>query len=146
MAGILLFVLGLAHAEPLTVATVERRPFVMQSDEGLTGFSVDLWRAVTSELGEETTFVACDTFGEMLESPLIHGFAANRAGARHRGSYMAVLNMAFAVAAIAAPVGGARLYDESGPAVMWAVAGAAGVVAAGTAWIVSKRIARGDRS
>ena len=55
------------EAGPLKVATIERQPFVMASDDTLSGFSVDLWRAVASELDRETTFVRVDTFPEMLK-------------------------------------------------------------------------------
>lgn len=56
-------------AAPITVHTIERPPFVMQRPNGaLTGFSIDLWRAVTDPLGLDTEFVVDQRFSEMLEA------------------------------------------------------------------------------
>ena len=56
-----------AFAETLTVSTVTRPPFSMpDTDGGDTGFSIDLWNAIATELGDETEFRRVDSFGEML--------------------------------------------------------------------------------
>lgn len=56
-------------AQDLTVATVERTPFVMkQADGGLAGFSVELWELVGQELGVSSNFMVLDSFAEMLNT------------------------------------------------------------------------------
>ena len=59
-----------APAEPprsVRVATVTRPPFSMETDAGDTGFSLDLWAALSEDLGLETEIVRTETFGEMLD-------------------------------------------------------------------------------
>jgi predicted MFS family arabinose efflux permease len=63
--------------------------------------------------------VAVWTFGEMLSLPLINAVVAGRAGPAHRGRYMGVYTMAFSLAMIVAPGGGAWVYDNLGPDVLW---------------------------
>ncbi|CUH74743.1 transporter substrate-binding domain-containing protein [Tropicibacter naphthalenivorans] len=70
---------GQAMAQALTFATVERPPFSM-GREDQTGFSIDLMRAVSDQLGREVRFVTVDSFGEMLgqvESGAVDGAIAN---------------------------------------------------------------------
>ncbi len=53
-------------AERISVGTIERPPFVMVTDEGLTGFSIELWNAISEDLGLETHYRLTTTFPEML--------------------------------------------------------------------------------
>ena len=56
-----------ALGETLTIATVTRPPFSMLQNEAHTGFSVELWQEIASELGLEFEFLRLDSFGKMLE-------------------------------------------------------------------------------
>ncbi len=49
------------------IATIERHPFVMRKGERLTGFSIELWREISQELGIKSRFVTLEKFGEMLD-------------------------------------------------------------------------------
>jgi polar amino acid transport system substrate-binding protein len=51
----------------LTVATIERRPFAMQSKGKWVGFSVELWQEIAKELKVDFTFVSATSFPEMLK-------------------------------------------------------------------------------
>ena len=51
----------------LTVATIERPPFSIRTENGYSGFSIDLWNALSRELGFSYEFVSASTFPEMLE-------------------------------------------------------------------------------
>jgi MFS family permease len=75
----------------------------------------------------------------MLESPLIGRFTANRAGAKHRGRYVGVLNIAFAAAAILAPVVGMQIHERFGPTAMWVGTGGLGILAGLTTLWMSRR-------
>jgi len=55
------------RAQDLTVATVTRPPFSMIEDGKDTGFSVELWHAIATDLGLSYEFRRADQFGEMLE-------------------------------------------------------------------------------
>lgn len=55
-------------AEPLRVAVVERKPFVVRNNNQLTGFSVELWQAVAAKLDRDFQFVTFDSFATMLNS------------------------------------------------------------------------------
>jgi polar amino acid transport system substrate-binding protein len=48
------------------VATIERPPFMMQTDAGPVGFSIDLWQALSRQTGFRTEFVVTQSFAEML--------------------------------------------------------------------------------
>lgn len=52
----------------ITVATRIIAPFVVREGEELSGFSIDLWRAIATELGLKSRFVAYDNLPSMLES------------------------------------------------------------------------------
>lgn len=52
----------------LLIGTIERPPFMMVEDGVLTGFSVDLWRAIASEMGVESSFEQYEVFSEMTEA------------------------------------------------------------------------------
>lgn len=55
-----------ASAQTLTFATVERPPFSMSAD-GHSGFSIDLMRQISQQLGREVRFETADSFGAMLD-------------------------------------------------------------------------------
>ncbi|MDY6859975.1 MAG: transporter substrate-binding domain-containing protein [Pseudomonadota bacterium] len=57
---------GLASAQTLTVATVERPPFSTQDQDTQSGFSIELWRAVAKEIGQDFRVVRLNSFPEML--------------------------------------------------------------------------------
>lgn len=55
-------------SDSLTFATVNRPPFVFLQDEGPSGFSIDLMRAIGDDLGVGIQFTPKDSFGDMLDS------------------------------------------------------------------------------
>lgn len=55
-----------ATSKPLTVMTIERRPFSMKAPEGHKGFSIDLWNAIAKNRGWSFTYKNTATFKEML--------------------------------------------------------------------------------
>ncbi|MGV6811334.1 MAG: transporter substrate-binding domain-containing protein [Brevirhabdus sp.] len=57
---------GWAQAQDLTVATVTRPPFSMVIDGADTGFSMDLWDAIATDLGLTYKVRRVDSFPEML--------------------------------------------------------------------------------
>ena len=59
------------------------------------------------------------TVGEMLVSPLLSSWVANRADKRSRGRYMAAMGMTFSLCHVAAPLAGTRVYEKNGPDVLW---------------------------
>lgn len=61
-----------AQEGPLVLATVERPPFSMIRDGELTGFSIELMRAVAAEIGREVRFELQPTFPAMF-SAIEHG-------------------------------------------------------------------------
>ncbi len=56
-----------ADSDSVTIATVERQPFVMRQNGQLTGFSIELWQEIARQLGVETTFKMQDSFKAMLQ-------------------------------------------------------------------------------
>ncbi len=79
-------------------------------------------------LGWVIVTIAVWTLGEMLSMPLINAVVADRAGAGARGRYMGVYTMAFGVAFVFAPAGGAQVYETLGPDRLWYGIGALGGV------------------
>ncbi|WP_433990071.1 hypothetical protein SuNHUV7_12860 (plasmid) [Pseudoseohaeicola sp. NH-UV-7] len=57
-----------ASAQSLTISTVERPPFSMNIDGAQTGFSIDLWQALSETIGQEFTITRHDRFSDMLDS------------------------------------------------------------------------------
>lgn len=55
-------------AEELAIATRVIEPFVMEEGTHISGFSADLWRAISAELGLNTRFVIYKTLPELLGS------------------------------------------------------------------------------
>lgn len=56
------------QAAPLVMATVERPPFSMRRGDELTGFSIDLTRAIAEETGREIGFRMQPSFPAMFEA------------------------------------------------------------------------------
>ncbi len=62
------------------IATIEREPFAMKDGDEWTGFSIELWNEIATDLGIETQFVETQTFNEMLQAVTVgtvHGAIAN---------------------------------------------------------------------
>lgn len=58
-----------AKSQDLTISTVERHPFVIQSKGQLTGFSIDLFNAIAFQMGREVKYVLSENgFPGMLDS------------------------------------------------------------------------------
>ncbi len=55
-----------AQDAPLRMATVERPPFAMLQDDELTGFSIDLMRAIAVETGRDAVFEMQSSFPAMF--------------------------------------------------------------------------------
>jgi polar amino acid transport system substrate-binding protein len=64
----MLFFAGPLAAQNLTVSTVTRPPFSVESNGVDTGFSIDLWTAISENLDAEFSVVRHDSFSEMLEA------------------------------------------------------------------------------
>lgn len=56
-----------AASRTLTLATISRPPFSFVEDGQDTGFSLELWDALTADLGVETRILRARTFPEMLD-------------------------------------------------------------------------------
>lgn len=56
-----------AEGPALRIATVERKPFVIRSDRGLTGFSIELWNEISQQIGRTSQLETADTFSHMLD-------------------------------------------------------------------------------
>jgi MFS family permease len=93
-------------------------------------------------LGQSFLFAAVTiavwTVGEMLALPLLSAIVADRAGSGNHGRYMGAYNVAFAVAFVFAPAGGAHLYETLGPTGLWYTIGVLGVLL----WIGALGLAR----
>ncbi|MHA6264196.1 transporter substrate-binding domain-containing protein [Arenibacterium sp. CAU 1754] len=71
---------AVAQNEPLTFATIERPPFAFREKGELTGFTIDVMRAVADNLGREINFTMTESFPEMLGAVMageVDGAAAN---------------------------------------------------------------------
>jgi len=51
----------------LKVVTIARPPFVIKTDTGLAGFSIDLWNELAREIGRESEFRVATKFPQMLQ-------------------------------------------------------------------------------
>ncbi len=81
-------------------------------------------------------FVVVMTLGEMLQSPLLVGFIANRASGPRRGRYMGAFAMTFALSFLLAPVLGMRVADSLSYQALWFGSAAVGAfAAAGFLWL-----------
>lgn len=54
--------------DPLVFATVHRPPFADTQGDQITGFSIDLMKAIADEIGREVVFEPRERFGDMLSS------------------------------------------------------------------------------
>ncbi|MCD5380483.1 transporter substrate-binding domain-containing protein [Candidatus Gracilibacteria bacterium] len=61
-----LLMMNSVSAEDIMVGTIEREPFVIQTQEGLTGFSIELSQKIGERLGLELNYKKYDVFEEML--------------------------------------------------------------------------------
>ena len=57
-----------ASANDLRVTTIERRPFAFPTEDGWTGFSVELWQMVADEIGVTSTFEPARDFTSLLQN------------------------------------------------------------------------------
>ncbi len=100
-------------ADDLTVATVTRPPFSMVENGQSTGFSMDLWSAMMSDLGHTYTVRRVDSFPEMLalvESGEVDAATANISITSERERIMDFSHPIFASGLqIMAPVGAGQV-------------------------------------
>jgi MFS family permease len=68
------------------------------------------------------------TLGEMLTTPLLEGFVAQRSAVESRGQYMGLFSSAFSMAFVLAPLGGTWVYEVWGYRTLWFLCGVLGVV------------------
>ena len=61
-----------AWAQSLKVVTRVIPPFVIQQDDKLTGFSVDLWKALTEKMGVKSSFLVKSDVVELLDAVKAH--------------------------------------------------------------------------
>jgi polar amino acid transport system substrate-binding protein len=54
--------------DPMVFGTVHRPPFADTEGDQITGFSIDLMRAIADEIGREVVFEPNERFGDMLAS------------------------------------------------------------------------------
>lgn len=64
---------ALASAQSLKVVTRVIPPFVIQQNDKLSGFSVDLWKALTDKMGVKSTFIVKPTVVDLLATLKSHG-------------------------------------------------------------------------
>lgn len=100
------------------------------------GFSLLQW---TSSLVLIGLTVLVWTLGEMLTTPLLEGFVAERSPVENRGQYMGVFSAAFSGAFVLAPLGGTWVYEVFGYRTLWLVCGGLGVMLwIGFTWLNTK--------
>ena len=83
------------------------------------------------------------TVGEMLESPFLGGFVANRAPRGRLGSYLGLYGLSFGLGMIIGPSAGSWIYQEFGPAALFAACAVLGVASALLVMGASRSMARG---
>jgi polar amino acid transport system substrate-binding protein len=57
-----------AQVSTFKVSTIERKPFAFKVDDQWTGFTIDLWNMIATNLNGQTEFVEANTFSDMLDS------------------------------------------------------------------------------
>jgi polar amino acid transport system substrate-binding protein len=80
-----------AQNEPLRFLTVERPPFAYQDGDDVTGFSIDLMRAIAEDLGRDVEFTMVGSFPDMLDQTregMVDGAIANISITRAREAVM----------------------------------------------------------
>lgn len=84
--------------------------------------------------------------GEILSTPMLSVFVAERSNMAQRGRYMGLFYLSFALANIAAPLVGTWLWERFGPHSVWHASVGAGCVAslgfAALAWRQARLAAR----
>lgn len=79
------------------------------------------------------------TLGEMLTTPLLEGFVAERSPVESRGQYMGMFSAAFSGAFVLAPLAGTWIYEVFGYQVLWWTCGVIGVgLCLGFNWLNTK--------
>ena len=67
-------------SEPLTMATIHRPPFAFTDEAEVSGFSIDLMRAIGRDIGRDVQFIPQNSFSEMfstVKSREVDGAIAN---------------------------------------------------------------------
>jgi predicted MFS family arabinose efflux permease len=82
------------------------------------------------------------TLGEMLESPQMWAFVANRAPDHKRGGYIGLYVFAFSAAGMTAPILGTQVWKHWGPHRLWLACAAAASIAVGGYLLLAQRVAR----
>jgi MFS family permease len=83
---------------------------------------------LASTMGPIGVTVLVWTLGEMLTTPLLEGFVANRSPVESRGQYMGIFSAAFSMAFVLAPLGGTWVYEAWGYRTLWFLCGVLGVI------------------
>ena len=93
----------------------------------------------TSSIGLIGLTVLVWTLGEMLTTPLLEGFVAERSPVESRGQYMGMFSAAFSGAFVLAPLGGTWVYEVFGYQTLWWTCGGMGVgLWIGFTWLNTK--------
>jgi polar amino acid transport system substrate-binding protein len=56
-----------AQVSAFKISTIERKPFAFKVDDQWTGFTIDLWNKIATNLNGKTEFVEVEKFGDMLD-------------------------------------------------------------------------------
>jgi predicted MFS family arabinose efflux permease len=83
------------------------------------------------------------TFGEMLSMPFLETVAAQRGGARSRGSYLGAYHTAYSLAFASAPLLGAWIYQRRGAVVLFGGCGLVGAALFVGLTVLSRRFGPG---
>jgi polar amino acid transport system substrate-binding protein len=87
--------------DPMVFGTVHRPPFADTEGDQITGFSIDLMRAIADEIGREVVFEPNERFGDMLASvraERVDGAIANISITADRERAMVLVSLFLAVA------------------------------------------------
>lgn len=91
LALICMTTVSYAQASDLDFVTVERPPFAMSDEDGVTGFAIDLMTAIAVEMGQTVSFEVAESFPDMLgqvEDTQADGAIANISITRDREARM----------------------------------------------------------
>lgn len=56
-----------AQTSEFKISTIERKPFAFKVDDQWTGFTIDLWNKIATNLNGKTEFIESDKFADMLD-------------------------------------------------------------------------------
>lgn len=101
----------------------------------LTGLSFLLLIIPASGILLPIIMVTLVTFGEILAMPFMNSYWISRTQPSNRGQYAALYTMAWSVAQIIGPVGGAQVAEHFGFTTLWCIIGIVPVL---TAWGIRK--------